>query len=97
MGRSDTGTAAREPDEIGYVERDGVRARWERFGSGEPTVLLLPSWWIVHSRLWKAQFAYLARHFRVLTFDARGNGFSDRPLRAEAYDALEVQQALLAS
>ena len=89
MGRSDTGTTAREPDETGVVERDGIRLHWESYGSGETTVLLLPTWWLVHSRHWKGQIPYLARHYRVVTFDGRGNGLSDRPLQAEAYDAIE--------
>jgi pimeloyl-ACP methyl ester carboxylesterase len=59
---------------------------WERHGDGEPTLLLLPAWSIIHSRQWKAQVPYLARHYRVLTFDPRGNGRSDRPPTAEAYD-----------
>ena len=89
VGRSYTGTSAREPDESGVVERDSVRLHWERYGDGEPTVLLLPTWWILHSRHWKAQIPYLSRHFRVVTFDGRGNGFSDRPTEASAYDAAE--------
>jgi pimeloyl-ACP methyl ester carboxylesterase len=79
-------TRARQPDEEGFVERDGVRVRWERYGDGEPTLVLLPAWSIIHSRQWKAQIPYLARHYRVLTFDPRGNGRSDRPPTAEAYD-----------
>jgi pimeloyl-ACP methyl ester carboxylesterase len=79
-------TRARHPDEEGFVERGGVRVRWERYGGGEPTLLLLPAWSIIHSRQWKAQIPYLARHYRVLTFDPRGNGRSDRPPTAEAYD-----------
>jgi pimeloyl-ACP methyl ester carboxylesterase len=77
-------TQARYPNEQGHVERDGIRVFWERYGDGEPTVLLLPAWSIIHSRQWKAQIPYLARRFRVLTFDGRGNGRSDRP--AAAYD-----------
>ena len=46
------------------------------YGKGEPTVFLLPTWSIIHSRHWKLQIPYLARHFRVLTFDGRGNGKS---------------------
>jgi pimeloyl-ACP methyl ester carboxylesterase len=78
-------TRGRYPDEDGFVDRDGVRIFWERYGDGEPTVLLLPTWSLVHSRFWKAQIPYLARHCRVLTFDGRGNGRSDRPVGAEAY------------
>ena len=47
--------------------------------TGSPTILLMPTWSIVHSRHWKPQIPYLARHFRVVTFDGRGNGRSDRP------------------
>jgi pimeloyl-ACP methyl ester carboxylesterase len=91
---------ARYPDETGYVERDGIRISYEVYGDGEPTVLLLPTWSIIHSRHWKMQIPYLARHCRVVTFDGRGNGRSDRPQDAEDYaetefaaDALAVMDA----
>jgi pimeloyl-ACP methyl ester carboxylesterase len=103
-------TRARYPDEEGYVERDGVRVFYEVYGAGEPTILLLPTWSIIHSRHWKPQIPYLARHFRVLTFDGRGNGRSDRPRDPEAYteqqfaddalavlDATGTEQAVLVS
>jgi pimeloyl-ACP methyl ester carboxylesterase len=76
---------ARDPDHEGFVERDGVRLYWEEFGAGDLTLVLLPCWSIVHSRIWKAQVPYLARYFRVVTFDGRGCGRSDRPDAAEAY------------
>jgi pimeloyl-ACP methyl ester carboxylesterase/predicted glycosyltransferase len=89
-----------QPRSDGYVERDGVKVHYEVFGAGEPTVLLLPTWSIIHSRHWKMQIPYLARHCRVLTFDGRGNGGSDRPTEPEAYaerefaaDALAVMDA----
>ena len=72
-------TRARYPDESGYVKRDGVRTYWEAYGAGEQTILLLPTWSIIHSRHWKMQIPYLARHVRVVTFDGRGNGRSERP------------------
>jgi pimeloyl-ACP methyl ester carboxylesterase/predicted glycosyltransferase len=78
-------TRARYPDEQGYVERDGVRIFYEVYGQGGPTVLLLPTWSIIHSRHWKMQIPYLARHARVVTFDGRGNGKSDRPEPVAAY------------
>ncbi|HET9949492.1 MAG TPA: alpha/beta fold hydrolase [Longimicrobiales bacterium] len=101
---------ARLPDREGYVERDGVRVFWELHGRGEPTLLLLPTWSIIHSRHWKAQVPYLARHFRIVTFDGRGNGRSDRPTDPRAYreqefaadalavmDATETERAVLVS
>jgi pimeloyl-ACP methyl ester carboxylesterase len=78
-------TRARYPDESGYVEREGVRLHYEVYGSGSPTIVLLPTWSIIHSRQWKMQIPYLARHYRVLTFDGRGSGRSDKPTGAEAY------------
>ena len=93
-------TRARYPDEDGFVERDGVRVFWERYGNGQPTIMFLPTWSIIHSRSWKAQIPYFARHARVLTFDGRGNGRSDRPPEPDAYreeefaaDALAVMDA----
>ena len=103
-------TRARYPDRQGYVERAGNRLFYEVYGDGEPTVFLLPTWTLVHSRFWKAQVAYLARHFRVLTFDGLGNGHSDRPKDRRAYgyeqfaldalavmDATDTDQAVLAA
>ncbi len=89
-------TRARYPDDSGYVTRDGVRLYWERYGDGPRAVVLLPTWSIVHSRGWKLQIPYLARHFRVLTFDGRGNGRSDRPRGAEAYAAEQFAADTLA-
>lgn len=94
---------ARTPDREGYIERGGVRVFYEVFGDAlttGPTVLLMPSWSIIHSRFWKAQTPYLSRHFRVISFDGRGNGRSDRPSEPHAYapeefvgDALAVLDA----
>jgi len=76
---------ARLPDRHGYTVRDGARLHWELYGEGATTVFLLPTWSIIHSRHWKFQIAYLARHCRVLVMDGRGNGLSDRPLDPSAY------------
>ncbi len=76
---------ARYPDTEGFIERGGVKVGYEVFGAGEPAILLLTSWAIVHARQWKAQVPYLARHFRVITVEGRGNGRADRPGTVEAY------------
>ena len=85
-------TRARYPDANGFVERDGVRVYWERYGAGSPAFLLLPTWEIVHSRSWKCQIPYLARHGTVVTFDPRGNGRSDRPRTAAALRPARVRR-----
>ncbi len=76
---------ARLPDREGVAVRDGVPLAWASYGDGPTTVVLMPAWSIVNSRMWKAQVAYLARHVRVVTFDGRGSGRSGRPLDAAAY------------
>jgi len=79
---------ALEPRQSGFVmASDGTRLAFELFEtatSGPETVLLLPSWQIVTSRVYKGQVPYLARYRRVVTFDPRGTGRSDRP--ASGYD-----------
>src|SRR6201987_4393287 len=85
---------ARYPDSCGYINRDGEILYYEVSGSGEPTIFLLPTWSIIHSRHWKMQIPYLARHCRVLVMDGRGNGRSDRP--AEGYSEAEFAADALA-
>ncbi|MFH0245555.1 alpha/beta fold hydrolase [Streptomyces sp. HK10] len=77
---------ARQPDAEGTADHDGVAIHYEVHGDGDTTVLLLPAWAIVHSRLWKAQVPYLAQHYRVVVYDPRGNGASGRPADPAAYD-----------
>jgi pimeloyl-ACP methyl ester carboxylesterase/predicted glycosyltransferase len=87
---------ARLPDHDGYVERAGVKVFYEVFGDGEPTILLMPAWSVTHSRTWKMQVPFLARHYRVITFDGRGNGRSDRPVGADSYLSAEYAADALA-
>jgi pimeloyl-ACP methyl ester carboxylesterase len=84
------------PDTDGFVDIGGVKLHWEVFGDGEPTLLLLPTWTIVHARFWKAQVPYLARHYRVVTYDGPGNGRSDRPLDSGPYDCERQARAAAA-
>ena len=83
---ADDGGRACLPDRTGVaVADDGVRLAYDVYGTGEPTIVLLPSAPIVHARQWKAQIPYLSRHYRVVAFDGRGNGRSDRPTDPAAY------------
>jgi pimeloyl-ACP methyl ester carboxylesterase len=77
---------ARLPDATGFaVSPDGVRIAWDAYGAGDPPIVFLPSTPIVHARQWKGQVPFFARHHRVVTFDGRGNGRSDRPAEPDAY------------
>jgi pimeloyl-ACP methyl ester carboxylesterase/predicted glycosyltransferase len=91
---------AKLPSKDGFVERDGVRIHYEVYGQGGQTMVFLPPWSIVHSRVYKAQLPYFSERFRCIAFDARGNGRSDRPDDVAAYslancvaDALAVMDA----
>src|SRR3954454_3871470 len=80
MAVTETGTRARRPDESGYATApDGLRLYWERHGGDGSTIVLMPPAPISHSRIWKGQVHYLARHHRVIVYDGRGNGNSDHP------------------
>jgi pimeloyl-ACP methyl ester carboxylesterase/predicted glycosyltransferase len=87
---------ARYPDSEGFVERDGMRLFYEVYGEGEETIFLLPTWSLLHSRFWKMQIHYFARHFRVLVMDGLGNGRSDRCKDPKRYRAVEFARDSLA-
>ncbi|HWM63428.1 MAG TPA: alpha/beta fold hydrolase [Solirubrobacterales bacterium] len=109
-GREGEQSRARYPDREGFVERDGMNLFYEVYGEGEETLFLLPTWSLVHSRYWKMQIPYFARHFRVLTMDGLGNGRSARCRDPRRYgpvefaldclavmDATETERAVMAS
>ena len=72
-----------EPDRSGHrrAGRGPGRLRRLRRAGRARRSLLFTSWAIVHARQWKAQVPFLARHFRVITVEGRGNGRADRPDR----------------
>jgi pimeloyl-ACP methyl ester carboxylesterase/predicted glycosyltransferase len=96
IGRGGEQSRARYPDNEGYVERDRQRLFYEVYGEGEETIFLLPTWSVAHSRHWKMQIHYLARHFRVLTMDGLGNGRSDRCRDPKRYAPFEFARDCLA-
>jgi pimeloyl-ACP methyl ester carboxylesterase/UDP-N-acetylglucosamine:LPS N-acetylglucosamine transferase len=94
-GRDGEQSRARYPDDEGFVERDGQRLFYEVYGDGEETLFLTQPW-LVHSRHWKMQIHYLARHFRVLSMDGLGYGRSDRCRDPRRYGAAESARDCLA-
>ena len=67
------------PDATGFADVDGVQIAWQSFGDGEPAVLVVPTWNFVDSRVSARLVPDLAPWCRVVTFDPRGAGRSDRP------------------
>lgn len=99
---------AKLPNKTSFLDRNGVELYYEVYGDGPATMLFLPPWSIVHSRVYKAQLPYFSERFRCIAFDARGNGKSSRPAEVAAYslenaigdaiavmDATDTRQAVL--
>jgi pimeloyl-ACP methyl ester carboxylesterase len=90
---------APEPRDGGRAtSADGTTIAWRRYGGGAASVLFVPTWNLVDSRVVGHQVAALAPHATVVTFDARGSGESDRPPRGygfslHAADASAVMKA----
>jgi len=91
---------AKLPGSEGFVERDGVKLHYEVYGDGPETMVFVPPWSIVHSRVYKAQLPSFSERFRCIAYDGRGNGKSDRPDEVAAYslsnyvaDAVAVMDA----
>lgn len=74
------------PTATGSVLRAGATISYQVFGTNGPTLLLLPTWEIVHQQAWKMQLSSLARHYRVISYDAVGTGRSTRPLDPNRYN-----------
>lgn len=86
----------------GAVKVNGVSLHYEITGQGEPLILIeglgTATW------LWWKQVPELSRHFRVVAYDLRGSGWSDKPDEpysiplfaddlAGLMDALRIKQA----
>ena len=84
------------PHTEGKIDRDGIKLHYNIYGDGPQTILFAPTWSMVDSRCWNAQVPYFAEHFRVVTYDPRGNGKSDRPAGPEGYAADDMIDDVLA-
>jgi len=83
--------AARARQEIRYCNTsDGVRLAYATIGSGPP--LVKASNWLTHldfewgSPIWRHWWSALSLHHRVVRYDERGNGMSQRDVRDVGFD-----------
>ncbi|HUG31369.1 MAG TPA: alpha/beta hydrolase [Acidimicrobiia bacterium] len=84
------------PDIADTLVRDGVEIYYEVYENDGPTIVFIPPSPITHSRIFKGQIPFLARHFRVVTLDGRGNGRSGRPVGLEMHTRNENVADILA-
>jgi GrpB-like predicted nucleotidyltransferase (UPF0157 family) len=75
----------------GYAQVNGTRLYYEVKGEGEPLVLLHSGY--TDMRLWDDQFDAFSKYFKVVRYDIRGFGNSDRP--GEKFSHYEDLKALL--
>jgi non-heme chloroperoxidase len=66
---------------------DGTRLRYTDRGSGEKTIVLVHGWKGSH-RMWDTATVRLAENHRVVAFDNRGMGESDKPGGRYDFDVL---------
>jgi 3-oxoadipate enol-lactonase len=67
---------------------DGCRLSCSLEGPANAPVVMLSNSLGTDRHMWAAQIAPLARHYRVLAYDARGHGASDSPPGAYSIDRL---------
>jgi pimeloyl-ACP methyl ester carboxylesterase len=80
-----------------YADFDGVKIHYIDRGKGEPIVLLHGGTSNLESWVSTGVVANLQKDFRVIAFDARGSGKSDKPRDPKAYgrqQALDVPRLL---
>ncbi len=87
---------ASSPHTTDPIHRQGVDLYFEVHGQGDTTLFFIPPAPITHSKIFKAQVPYLARHYRVVTLDARGNGGSGRPTSKEDHSRAQNIADMLA-
>ena len=89
--RASTASIAKARQEIRYcTTSDGVRLAYATTGNGPP--LVKASNWLTHldfewgSPIWRHWYTALSRHHRLVRYDERGNGMSQRDVPDVSFD-----------
>lgn len=69
---------------MGYVKVNDVNLYYEIYGEGVPLVLI--EGLAQNINMWKYQIENLKDHFKIVAFDLRGNGKSDKPISGYSVD-----------
>jgi len=69
---------------MGFIEQNGVKIYYETHGNGEPLVLI--EGLAQQVSMWKYQIKGLKNLFKLITFDIRGSGKSDKPQSGYSLD-----------
>lgn len=78
------GSAFSQPiPENQYFESDGVSIRYFELGSGEPVIAI--HGYASNSDAWLESVSSLAENYRLILFDQRGHGLSDKPHTVSEY------------
>ena len=90
-GEAALASAARARQEIRYcITSDGIRLAYASIGTGLP--LVKASNWLTHldlewgSPIWRHWWSALSLHHRVIRYDERGNGMSQRDVPDVSFD-----------
>jgi non-heme chloroperoxidase len=80
---------------MSYLEtQEGVRLRYTDRGEGAPPIVLVHGWKGSH-RLWDLVIVRLQERHRVVAFDLRGMGESDKPRGSYDFDELSADLAFV--
>ena len=74
---------SQSPPENQYFDSDGVRIRYIELGSGEPVIAI--HGFTRNSDTWLERISGLAENHRLILFDQRGHGLSDKPHSVSDY------------
>ena len=66
-----------------YFESGGVSIRYVELGSGEPVIAI--HGYSSNSDSWLERVSSLAENYRLILFDQRGHGLSDKPHTVSEY------------